>query len=91
MTPYAEKVSMFTKHISDTRLSLLWKYCVHIVGIAYMSKQRTCKFVTKSLRTTCSSLVKIISDGEKNFTQKKYNKLQKICVKNKCFSTKKKV
>ena len=24
MTPHAEKVSMFTKQISDTRLSLLW-------------------------------------------------------------------
>ena len=37
-----------------------------------MSKQRTSKFVTKILRKTCSSLVKIISDGENNFTQNKY-------------------
>ena len=43
-----------------------------------MSKQRTRKFVTKILRKTCSSLVKIISDRENNFTQNKYNKLQKI-------------
>ena len=43
-----------------------------------MSKQITHKFVTKILRKTCSSLVKIISDGENNFTQNKYNKLQKI-------------
>ena len=28
---------------------------------------------------------KIISDGENNFTQNKYNKLQKISAKNKCF------
>ena len=31
---------------------------------------------------TCSSLEKIISDGENNFTQNKYNKLQKISAKN---------
>ena len=43
-----------------------------------MSKQRTRKFVTKILRKTCSSLIKIISDGENNFTQNKYNKLQNI-------------
>ena len=49
-----------------------------------MSKQRTRKFVTKILRKTCSSLVKIISDGENNFTQNKYTKLQKISGKNKC-------
>ena len=48
-----------------------------------MSKQRTRKFVTKILRKTCSSLVKIISARE-NFTQNKYNKLQKIRAKNKC-------
>ena len=42
---------------------------------------------TKILRKKCSSLVKIISDGENNFTQK-YNKLQKISAKNKCFSAK---
>ena len=48
-----------------------------------MSKQRTRKFVTKILRKTRSSLVKIIS--ENNFTQNKYNKLQKISAKNKCF------
>ena len=55
-----------------------------------MSKQRTHKFVTKILRKTCSSLVKIIHDGENNFTQNKYNKLQKISVKNKCFLEKNK-
>ena len=47
-----------------------------------MSKQRTRKFVTKILRKTCSSLVKIISDVENNLTQNKYNKLQKISAKN---------
>ena len=36
-----------------------------------MSKQRTRKFVTKILAKTCSSLVKIISDVENNFTQNK--------------------
>ena len=46
-----------------------------------MSKQRTRKFVTKILRKTCSLLEKIISDGENNFTQNKYNKLQKISAK----------
>ena len=46
-----------------------------------MSKQRTRKFVTEILRKTCSSLVKIISDGENNFTQNKYSKLQKIRAK----------
>ena len=51
-----------------------------------MSKQRTHKFETKILRRTCSSLAKIISDGENNFTQNKYNKLQKISAKNKCKS-----
>ena len=51
-----------------------------------MSKQRTRKFVTKILRKTCSSFVKIIPDGENNFTQNKYNKLQKISAKNKCKS-----
>ena len=50
-----------------------------------MSKQRTRKFVTKILRKTCSSSVKIISDGEINFKQIKYNKLQKMIAKNKCF------
>ena len=50
-----------------------------------MSEQRTRKFVTKILRKTCSSSVKIISDGEINFKQNKYNKLQKISAKNKCF------
>ena len=43
-----------------------------------MSKQRTRKFATKIHRKTCSSLVKIISDVENNFTQNNYNKLQKI-------------
>ena len=33
---------------------------------------------------------KIISDGENNFTQNKYNKLQKISAKNKCFFAKNK-
>ena len=47
-----------------------------------MSKQRTRKFVTKILKKTCSALVKIISDGENNFTLNKYNKLQKISAKN---------
>ena len=45
--------------------------------------------MTKIVRKTCSSLVKIISAGENNFTQNKYNKLQKIiffCKKNKCKS-----
>ena len=49
-----------------------------------MSKQRTLKFVAKILRKTCSSLVKIVSDGENNLTQNKYNKSQKISAKNKC-------
>ena len=55
-----------------------------------MSKQRTRKFVTKILSKACSSLVKIISDGENNFTQNKYNKLQKIRAKNKFFLQKNK-
>ena len=42
-----------------------------------MSKQRTHKVVTYILRKTCSSLVKVISDGENNFTQNKCNKLMK--------------
>ena len=46
-----------------------------------MSKRRTLKFVTKILTKTCSSLVKIISHGENNFTQNKYNKLPKISAK----------
>ena len=33
---------------------------------------------------------KIISDGDNNFTQNKYNKLQKISAKNKCFLAKNK-
>ena len=78
MTPHAKKVSLFTRPISDTRLSLLWQYGVHIVGIALMSKQRTLEFVTKIFRKTCSSLVKIIFDEENNSTEKKFNKLQKI-------------
>ena len=41
--------------------------------------------MTEILRKTCSSLVKIISDGENNFKQNKYNKLQKISAKNKNF------
>ena len=55
-----------------------------------MSKQRTHKFVTRILRKTCSSLVKIISDVENNFTQNKYNKLQKISAQNKRFFAKNK-
>ena len=51
-----------------------------------MSKQRTRKFVTKILWKTCSALLKIISEGENNFMQNKYNKLQKISAKNKCKS-----
>ena len=35
-----------------------------------MSKQRTRKSVTKILRKTCSSLVKIIPDEENNFRKK---------------------
>ena len=46
-----------------------------------MSKQRTRKLVIKIVRKPCSSLVKIISDGENNFTQNKYNNLQKINAK----------
>ena len=46
--------------------------------------------MTKIFRKTCSPLVKIISDGQNNFKQNKYNKLQKISVfvvtKNKCKS-----
>ena len=56
-----------------------------------MSKQITRKFVTKILRKTSSSLVIIISDRENNFTQNKYNKLQIISAKNKCFFAKKEV
>ena len=36
-------------------------------------------------------IVKIISDGENNFTQNKYNKLQKVSAQNKCFFKKKSV
>ena len=50
-----------------------------------MSKQRTHKFVSKILKKICSSLGKIITDRENNFTQNRYNKLQKISAKNKCF------
>ena len=39
--------------------------------------------MTKILRKTCSSLVKIVSDGENNFKQNKCNKLQKISAENK--------
>ena len=46
-----------------------------------MLKQRTGKFVTKILRKTCSSLIKIIPDGENNFMQNKCNRLQKINTK----------
>ena len=61
----------------ERRIVCLWCEC--------RSKQRTRKFVTKILRKTSSSLAKIISDGENNFTQNKYNKLQKRSAKNKCF------
>ena len=57
------------------------------MGIAYISKHRTRKFVTKILRKTCSSLVKIIFGGEINLKQNKYNELQKKVFffdKNKC-------
>ena len=50
-----------------------------------MSKQRTRKFVTKILRITWSSLVKIISDGENNFMKNNYNRLQEINAKNEYF------
>ena len=55
-----------------------------------MLKQRTRKFVTRILRITSSSLVKIISDGENNFKQNKYNKLQKIVLKISAFFAKNK-
>ena len=55
-----------------------------------MSKQRKRKFVTKILRKTCSSLVKIISDWENNFKKNKYNKLQKIRAQNSFFFAKNK-
>ena len=42
-----------------------------------MSNQITCKLVTNILIKTCSSLVKMISDGENNFMQNKFNKLMK--------------
>ena len=45
--------------------------------------------MTKILRKTCSSLVKIIPDGENNFTKNRYNKLQKrrfFFAQNKCKS-----
>ena len=71
-------------------MSLLWQYGVHIVGIEEMSKQRIRKFVTEILWKTCSSLVKIISSGEKNFTQNKYNKLKKMSAKESSFFTKNK-
>ena len=55
-----------------------------------MSKQRTRKFVTKILRKTCSSLVKIIPDGknkhklQKISAKNKWIFLQNNCAKNKC-------
>ena len=63
MTPLAEKVSMFTRQISDAWLSTLI-YGVHIVGIAYMSNKEHVNLWPKILNKTCSSLVKIIYDGE---------------------------
>ena len=45
--------------------------------------------MTKIIRKTCSSLVKIIPDGENNFTQNRYNKLKKISAKTSCFFYKK--
>ena len=50
-----------------------------------MSKKKKIKFVTKILNKTYSSSVKIIADGENNFTQNRYNKLQKISPKNMFF------
>ena len=46
--------------------------------------------MTRILRKTCSSSVKIISDGEINFRRNKYNKVQKISAKNKWFFAKNK-
>ena len=58
-----------------------------------MSKQRKRKLVTKIIWKTCSSLVKIIYEGENNFTQistiSSKKEVLKICVffaKNKCKS-----
>ena len=87
MTPHAEKVSMFTRHISVTRLheSTLIIRCTHSgYSIDVKTKNKYINFVTKILRKTCSSLVKIISEGENNFTQTNYDKLPKISAKNKC-------
>ena len=70
------------------RIKNICYYNVYILklklSINYLS-QRTHKFVTNIFRKTCSPLVKIISDGENNLKQNKYNKLQKISAKNKCF------
>ena len=44
--------------------------------------------MAKILWKTCSSLVKIISGGENNFTQNNYNKFKKISAENKCFFAK---
>ena len=46
--------------------------------------------MTKILRKTCSSLIKIIPDWENNFSQNKHNKLQNINAKNNCFFAKNK-
>ena len=54
-----------------------------------MTKQRAHKFVTKNLRKTCSSLVKIISDGEnilRKISTKSLLKISAIFAKNKCKS-----
>ena len=63
----------------------MWNSCSSVfttlahANSKYEIKQRTRKFVTKILRKTCSSLVKIISDGDNYFTQNRYNKLEKKC------------
>ena len=78
---------MFTRHISVTRLheSTLIVRCTHSgYSIDVKTKNKYINFVTKILRKTCSSLAKIISEGENNFTQTNYDKLPKISAKNKC-------
>ena len=54
-----------------------------------MSKQRRRTFVTDIRRKTGSSLVKIVSDGENNLMQNKYNNLPNISAKNKSVFCKK--
>ena len=60
---------------------------MHIVGIAQMSKQRTRKFVTKILKKTCSSLLKLFLT--ERIILRKISTLQKInafFAQNKCKS-----